>query len=55
MVEKRYTYRVLTDTLEGKRPIGRPRLRWEDNIRMDLRERGWDGMNWMHVAQDRDQ
>jgi hypothetical protein len=38
---------------EGKRPLRRPRRRWEDNIKMDLREIGIDGANWMHVAQDR--
>jgi hypothetical protein len=40
---------------EGKRPLGRPRRRWEDNIRIDLREIGWGGMNWIDLAQDRDQ
>jgi hypothetical protein len=40
---------------EGKRPLGRPRRRWVDNIKMDLREIGWDGMNWNELAQDRDQ
>jgi hypothetical protein len=42
---------------EGKRPVGRPRRRWEDNtrIKMDLRETGWDGMDWIDLAQDRDQ
>jgi hypothetical protein len=40
---------------EGKRPPGRPRRRWEDNIRMDLRKIGWGGMNWIELAQDRDQ
>jgi len=39
---------------EGKRPLGRPVQRWEHNIRMDLREIGWGGVNWMHLAQDRD-
>jgi hypothetical protein len=38
---------------EGKRPLGRPRRRWEDNIKMDLREIGWDGMGWINMAQDR--
>jgi hypothetical protein len=38
---------------EGKRPPGRPRRRWEDNIRIDLTEIGWEGVNWMHLAQDR--
>jgi hypothetical protein len=46
---------VLVGKPEGKRPFGRPRYRWEDNIRMDLREIVWKGVNWMHLAQDRDQ
>jgi hypothetical protein len=40
---------------EGKRPLGTPRRRWEDNIRMDLREIEWGGMYWTDLAQDRDQ
>jgi hypothetical protein len=40
---------------EGKRPLGRPRGRWEDNIRMDLREILWEGVDWIHLVQDRDQ
>jgi hypothetical protein len=40
---------------EGKRPLGRPRRRWVDNIKMDLGEIGWDGMDWTDLAQDRDQ
>jgi hypothetical protein len=40
---------------EGNKPLGRPRRRWEDNIKMDLREIGWGGMDWMYLAQDRDQ
>jgi hypothetical protein len=40
---------------EGKRLLGRPRCIWADNIEMDLREIGWDGMDWIDVAQDRDQ
>jgi hypothetical protein len=40
---------------EGKRPLGRPRRRWENNIRMDLKEIGWGGMDWIDLAQDRDQ
>jgi hypothetical protein len=40
---------------EEKRPLGRPRLRWADNIKMDLRETGWGGMGWIDVAQDLDQ
>jgi hypothetical protein len=39
---------------EGKRPLGRPRCRWENNIRMDLRKIGWSGMEWIHLAQDKD-
>jgi hypothetical protein len=48
-------YRILVEKPEGKRPLGRPRRRWEDNINMDLREIGWGGINWIHLAQDRDQ
>jgi hypothetical protein len=40
---------------EGKRPLGRSRRRWEDNIKMDLRGIGWGGMDWIDLAQDRDQ
>jgi hypothetical protein len=40
---------------EIKRPIGRPRRRWEDNLRIDLKELGWGGMDWIHLAQDREQ
>jgi hypothetical protein len=40
---------------EGKRPLGRPRRRWVDNIKMDLGEIGWDGMDWIDLAQDKDQ
>jgi hypothetical protein len=40
---------------EGRRPLGRPRRRWVDNVNMDLREIGWDGMDWIDLAQDRDQ
>jgi hypothetical protein len=39
---------------EGKRPLGRPRRRWVDNIKMDLREIGWDGVDWSELVQDRD-
>jgi hypothetical protein len=46
---------VLVGKPEGKRPSERPRCRWEDNIKMGLREIGWDGMDWIHLAQDRDQ
>jgi hypothetical protein len=53
--EEKNVYRVLVRESEGKRPLGRPRCRWGDNIKMDLRERGWDGMDWIDLAQDRDQ
>jgi hypothetical protein len=45
----------LVEKPEGKRPLGRPRLRWKDNIRMDLRKIGWEDVNGMHLVQDRDQ
>jgi hypothetical protein len=51
--EGRSVYRVLVGRPEGKRPLGRPRSRWEDNIKMDLREIGIDGANWIQLAQDR--
>jgi len=47
MVEKRGIYRVLVWKPEGKRSLGRPRRRWEDNIKMDLQEVGCEGMNWI--------
>jgi hypothetical protein len=53
MGEKRDAYRILVGRPEGRRPLGRSRLRWEDNIKMDLQEVGW-GMYWIEVAQDRD-
>jgi hypothetical protein len=46
---------ILVGKLEGKRPLGRHRRRWEDNVKMDLREIGWDGMDWIDLADDRDQ
>jgi hypothetical protein len=46
-------YRVLVGRPEGKRPLGRPRHRWEDNIKMGLREIGINGVNWIQLAQDR--
>ncbi|KAJ4446800.1 hypothetical protein ANN_13498 [Periplaneta americana] len=52
--ESRNAYRVLVGRPEGKRPLGRPRGRWEDNIKMDLREVGYDGRDWINLAQDRD-
>jgi hypothetical protein len=48
-------YRVLVGKPEAKRPLGRLRRRWVDNIKMDLREIGWSGMDWIDLAQDRDQ
>jgi hypothetical protein len=45
MREKKNAYRILVGKLEGKRPLGRPRSRWMDNIKMDLREIEWDGMD----------
>jgi hypothetical protein len=53
MGEGRGAYRALVARLEGKRPLGRPRRRWEDNIKMDLREIGIDGANWIQLAQNR--
>jgi hypothetical protein len=52
---KSYAYRILVGKPEGKRPLGRPRRRWVDNIKMDLGEIGWDGRDWIKLAQDRDQ
>jgi hypothetical protein len=55
MGEKRNAYMRLVGKPEGKRPLGRPRLRRLYNIKMDLREIGWDGMDWIDLAQDRNQ
>jgi hypothetical protein len=55
MGEQRYAYRILVGKPDGKRPLGRPRRRWVDNIKMDLREIGWGDMDWIDLAQDRDQ
>jgi hypothetical protein len=52
---KRNAYRILVGKPEGMRPLGRPRSRWVDNTKMDLREIGWDGMDWIDLAQYRDQ
>jgi hypothetical protein len=52
MEEWKGVYRVLVGRPEGKRPLGRSRLRWEDNIKLDLREMGIDGSNWIQMAQD---
>jgi hypothetical protein len=53
MDEGRGVYRILVGRPESKRPLGRPRCRWEDNIKLDLREIGIDGTNWIQLAQDR--
>ena len=50
----RELHKVLLGKPEGKRPLGRPRRRWEDNIKMDLQEMGGDCKDWMELAQDRD-
>jgi hypothetical protein len=55
MGEKRNAYRIWVGKPERKRPLGRSRRRWEDNIRMDLREIGWGGMDWIDLSQDRDE
>jgi hypothetical protein len=53
--EIRNAYRILVGKPEGMRPLGRPRRRWVNNNKMDLREFGWDGIDWIDLAQDRDQ
>jgi hypothetical protein len=53
--EKRNMYRLWVGKPEGKRPLGRPRRRWVDNIRMDLGEMGWGDVDWIDLAQDRNQ
>jgi hypothetical protein len=55
MGETRNAYRIMVGKPEGKRPLGRPRRRWVDNIKIDLREIGFVGMCWIDMAQDRDQ
>jgi hypothetical protein len=55
MWEKRNACRILVGKPERKRPLGRPRRRWVNNITMDLRKIGWNVMDWVHVAQDRSQ
>jgi hypothetical protein len=52
--ERRGVYRVLVGKPEGKRPLGRPRRRWEENIKMDLQKVGCRVMDWIELAQDRD-
>jgi hypothetical protein len=55
MGEKSNACRILVGKLEGKRPLRRPRRRWADNMKTDLRDMEWDGGNWTDLAQDRDQ
>jgi 3-oxoacyl-ACP reductase-like protein len=54
MMERREVYRVLVGKSEGKRPLGRPRCRWEDNIKMGLQAMGCGAMDWIELAQDSD-
>jgi hypothetical protein len=54
MRNRRNTYKILVGKREKKTLLGRPRRRWEDNIRMDLREIRWKGVSWIYLAQDRD-
>jgi hypothetical protein len=53
--KQRNAYRIQVGKPDSKRLLGRPRCRWTDNIKMDLRETGWGGMDWIDLAQDRDQ
>jgi hypothetical protein len=55
MGEKMNAYRLLVGNPEGKRSLGRPKRRWVDNIEKNFREIGWDGMDWVYLAQDKDQ
>jgi hypothetical protein len=54
IAEERKVHKVSVGKPEGKRPFGRPRRRWEDEIRLDLRETGLEGVDWIRLAQDRD-
>jgi hypothetical protein len=53
MGENRNEYKFLSGKRERKRPLGRPRRKWEDKFKMDLREIGWEGMGWIYMAHDR--
>jgi hypothetical protein len=55
MGEKRNAYTILVGKPDGYRPLGRPRRRWVDSIKMDLRGIGWSGMDWIDLVQNRDQ
>jgi hypothetical protein len=55
MGEKRNAYGILVGKPEGQRPLGRPRRRWVDNIKVNFREIEWDGVDWIDMAKDRDQ
>jgi hypothetical protein len=54
MVEKTNVYRIFVGKPEGKRPLGRPRYKWVDNNKKDLRDIGWDGVDWIYLTQDRE-
>jgi hypothetical protein len=54
MEQRRGVYRVLVGKPEGKRPLRRPRCRWEDNIKMDLQDVGFGGVDWIELAQNRE-
>jgi hypothetical protein len=54
MGEKRNAQKILVGKCEGKRPLGSPRRRWEDNIKIDLEDIWLEGVDWIHLAQDRD-
>jgi hypothetical protein len=54
MAEVRGAYNILVGRSEGRRPLGRRRRKWEESIKMDLREIGFGGVDWIHLAQDRD-